>query len=143
MQIHQLKRRTPNTKAQKVGRGGKRGTTSGHGSKGQRSRAGHRIRPAERDLISRLPKLRGVKNRRINPPAKVLNVGDIDRFFKEEGEITQKLLVDRGMLSSLKERVKLLGSGEIKRAVTIIGIQVSESAKKKIEAAGGSVNKNT
>ncbi len=140
MRLHSLQSGVIRKKKKRVGRGGKRGTFSGHGNKGQRSRAGHRIRPAERDLISRLPKLRGVKHKRISPPARVLNIRDINRFFKDEKEITRKLLVDRGMISNVKERVKLLGNGVIKRAVTIRGIQVSESAKKKIEAVGGSVN---
>lgn len=52
--VHFLKRKAP-----RVGRGGKRGTTSGKGQKGQKARAGRRIRPAERDLIIRIPKLRG------------------------------------------------------------------------------------
>jgi large subunit ribosomal protein L15 len=47
----------------RVGRGGKRGTTAGRGTKGQKARSGHCIRPAERDLIQRLPKLRGYKNK--------------------------------------------------------------------------------
>ncbi len=63
MQLHELKPNYSNKKGKRVGRGGKRGTTSGHGTKGQKSRAGHRIRPAERDLIQRLPKLRGFRNK--------------------------------------------------------------------------------
>jgi large subunit ribosomal protein L15 len=63
MQLHELKPFHPNKKQRRVGRGGKRGTTSGRGTKGQKARAGHRIRPAERDLIQRLPKLRGFKNK--------------------------------------------------------------------------------
>lgn len=50
-------------KKPRVGRGGKRGTTAGHGQKGQKSRAGRRIRPAERDLMQRIPKLRGYNNK--------------------------------------------------------------------------------
>ena len=52
-------------KKKRVGRGGKRGTTSGRGTKGQKSRSGHRIRPAERDLLIRIPKLRGYRNKSI------------------------------------------------------------------------------
>jgi len=63
MQLHDLKPLHPNKSSKRVGRGGKRGTTSGRGTKGQRARAGHRIRPAERDLIQRLPKLRGFANK--------------------------------------------------------------------------------
>ncbi|OGY57237.1 MAG: hypothetical protein A3E61_01280 [Candidatus Colwellbacteria bacterium RIFCSPHIGHO2_12_FULL_43_12] len=63
MQLHDLKPFHLNKTGKRVGRGGKRGTTSGHGTKGQKSRSGHKIRPAERDLIQRLPKLRGFRNK--------------------------------------------------------------------------------
>ncbi len=59
MQLHELRAIHKDEDAKRVGRGGKRGTTSGKGQKGQKSRSGHRIRPAERDMIQRLPKLRG------------------------------------------------------------------------------------
>ncbi len=66
MQLHQLKPTHPLSSSKRVGRGGKRGTFSGRGTKGQHARAGHRIRPAERDFIQRLPKLRGVGNVALN-----------------------------------------------------------------------------
>jgi len=59
MQLHQLKRNTPNKKAKRVGRGGKRGKTSGRGMKGQKARAGTSGRPEMRDIIKKIPKLRG------------------------------------------------------------------------------------
>ncbi len=62
MQLHQLQADHPGKGIKRVGRGGKRGTFSGRGTKGQHSRAGRRIRPAERDYIQHLPKLRGVGN---------------------------------------------------------------------------------
>lgn len=63
MQLHELQPNHGYADRKRIGRGGKRGNTSGRGQKGQKSRAGRRIRPAERDLIQRLPKLRGVKNK--------------------------------------------------------------------------------
>ncbi|MFH1188555.1 MAG: hypothetical protein V1652_01780 [bacterium] len=63
MQLHELQSLHCNKKEKRVGRGGKRGTYSGRGVKGQSSRAGHRIRPAERDLIQSMPKLRGFANK--------------------------------------------------------------------------------
>ncbi|OGY60161.1 MAG: hypothetical protein A3B23_00070 [Candidatus Colwellbacteria bacterium RIFCSPLOWO2_01_FULL_48_10] len=63
MQLHELQPVYPNRSRIRIGRGGKRGNTSGRGQKGQKSRAGRRIRPAQRDLIQRMPKLRGVKNK--------------------------------------------------------------------------------
>ena len=59
MQFNTLKRKTPNKKSKMVGRGGKRGKTSGRGTKGQNARAGRKKRPELRDFIKRVPKLRG------------------------------------------------------------------------------------
>ncbi|OIO49751.1 MAG: hypothetical protein AUJ39_00315 [Parcubacteria group bacterium CG1_02_42_13] len=70
MQLHELAPIHINKGKKRIGRGGKRGTYSGRGTKGQKARAGHRIRPAERDLIQRLPKLRGFNNK---PKAKKSN----------------------------------------------------------------------
>ena len=119
MLLHQIK--IKNKKKQpRVGRGGKRGTTSGKGQKGQKSRAGRRIRPAIRDYIQRLPKLRGYRNKSIFKKLPVLNVGDLEKLLP-------------GM------KVKVLGAGEVKRAFHLVGLPVSKTAKVKIEAAGGSV----
>lgn len=104
----------------RVGRGGKRGTTSGKGQKGQKSRSGHRIRPAERDLIQRLPKLRGYRNKSLQKKLPVINVGDLESF-------------------KFDRRVKILGEGEVKKPFHIVNLPVSKSAKAKIEAVGGSV----
>jgi len=59
MQFHTLTRKTKNKKSYKVGRGGKKDKTSGRGTKGQKSRAGSKLRPEMRDTIKRVPKLRG------------------------------------------------------------------------------------
>ncbi|OGY62808.1 MAG: hypothetical protein A2745_03385 [Candidatus Harrisonbacteria bacterium RIFCSPHIGHO2_01_FULL_44_13] len=129
MQLHQLQPRHPlKNKKPRVGRGGKRGTTSGRGTKGQKARAGHRIRPAERDYIQRLPKLRGRKNKPKSPKLNVVNVGDLESIIKG-GVIDGKIL----------PKTKILGDGEIKKAYQVKNVPVSQSAKKKIEAAGGTV----
>lgn len=81
MQLHELQPTYPNKSRRRIGRGYTRGKKAGKGQKGQRSRAGHSIRPAEKDLIQRLPKLRGVKNkprvykknRRMNNEARIMN----------------------------------------------------------------------
>ncbi len=125
-------------KQKRVGRGGKRGTTAGRGQKGQRARSGHRIRPAERDLLIRIPKLRGVKNLRKSPEAVVLNVGELSRVFPA-GIIDKKVLMELGIIRSAAVRVKILGAGETKKAFTVSGVELSAEARKKIEAAGGSI----
>jgi len=121
--LHGLK----NKKAKRIARGGKRGTTAGRGTKGQKSRAGHRIRPAERDLLIRLPKLRGYKNKPISKKLRVVNIGDLEKMAEKE--------FNKNNLGP----VKILGKGELAKAVTIQGLPVSKSAKLKIEKAGGSI----
>ncbi len=65
MQIHELQPLHKFSDKKRIGRSGKRGTYSGRGQKGQGARSGHKIRPANRDYIQRLPKLRGIGNRGI------------------------------------------------------------------------------
>ncbi len=116
-----------NYREKRIGRGGKRGTTSGRGTKGQKSRSGHRIRPAERDLLIRLPKLRGYRNKSISKKIRGLNVGSLET--KKETEFSK---VNLGT-------VKILGGGDLKKKISVTGLAVSKSAKEKIEKAGGSV----
>ncbi len=116
-----------NAREQRVARGGKRGTTAGRGTKGQKSRSGHRIRPAERDLLIRLPKLRGYRNKSINEKVRGVNVGELEK--KEGAEFSSANL----------GKVKILGGGELKKKVSVKGLAVSKSAKEKIEKAGGSI----
>ncbi len=139
MQLHTLQaKKTALTKKKKrIGRGGKRGTYSGRGQKGQRARAGHRIRPAERDLIMRFPKLRGVKNKRKTPRAVTVNVGELARLFPEASELNLTVFVEAGIIRKRNEAVKILGGGEVRKAYAITGIPLSASARKKIEKAGG------
>ena len=114
-------------KKKRVGRGGKRGTTSGRGTKGQKSRSGHRIRPAERDLLIRIPKLRGYRNKSIQKKLGVINVQELSN------------LTDKIFTKKILGNVKILGIGELSRPVTVEGLTVSKSAKEKIEKAGGTV----
>lgn len=139
VQLHTLTSSVKRRGKKRVGRGGKRGTFSGRGSKGQHARAGRKIRPAERDLFMRIPKLRGIKNIRRQSHAIVLDIANLERIAGAVTEITPALLVERGIISNTRERVKILGNSLVKRAFTIKDIPISEGAKKKIEAAGGSV----
>lgn len=143
MQLHQLSSTTKN-KAPRIGRGGKRGSYSGRGVKGQKSRAGHRMRPAIRDLVLRLPKIRGFRNKPTALKAIVLNVKDLDGLRKKSGG---ELVVSIESLKALGKvpmryqgPVKILSEGEIDFAVKVSGVKVSESAKAKIEKAGGQVD---
>jgi large subunit ribosomal protein L15 len=120
MLLHEISSKNKN-KAPRVGRGGKRGTTAGRGQKGQTAHAGRGIRPADRDYIQRLPKLRGRgthQNKPHAPKLPVINIGDLD--------LTKKIPAG----------YKILGGGEITKSVRIYG-PVSKSARAKIEKAGG------
>ncbi|MEK6872095.1 MAG: uL15 family ribosomal protein [Nanoarchaeota archaeon] len=116
-----------NTREKRVGRGGKRGTTSGRGTKGQKSRSGHVIRPAERDFLIRLPKLRGYRNKSIREKVRGIRVDKLETM--PGNEFSKENLGN----------VKILDGGELKKSVTVKGLPVSKSAKEKIEKAGGKV----
>ena len=141
MQVHELQpgKGARSRRKKCIGRGGKRGTYSGRGQKGQRARAGHRIRPAERDLIMRFPKLRGVKNRRRAPRAFVVNVGDLERLFPDTNLVTPRAFLKIRAIKRMGEPVKILGGGEVKRAFTVENVSLSASAREKLEKAGGAV----
>lgn len=146
MQLHEIKRVHKNKSSRQVGRGGKRGKTSGRGHKGQRARAGGKVRPEVRDEIKRLPKLRGesavgsLRSYKVQPA--VVNVSKIDENFKKGEVVSPISLTEKGLISVKKGRVqnvKILGNGDIKTALTFENCIVSKTALEKIEKAGGSV----
>ena len=142
MQIHNLKRVTKNRKTAIVGRGGKRGKTSGRGGKGQTARAGHKIRPEWRDTIKKMPKLRGYSFKSINEKFVVINVGQLDIAFSNGDSVTPAILVKNGILEIRLGKnpvVKILGLGDLSKKLIVSGCRVSAEAKAKIEKAGGSV----
>ncbi len=148
MQSHKLKRNTKNKKTKQVGRGGTRGKTSGHGHKGQKARAGAKIRPALRDVIKRIPKLRGesasgsLRSDRSAKKPLVFNLSLIEEIFESGDDVNPKALVEKGALKKQGGKipsVKILGNGEITKKVEVSGCTISDSATKKIEKAGGSV----
>ena len=146
MQFHNLKRNTANRKAKQVGRGGTRGKTSGRGTKGQNARAGRKKRPEMRDIIKRLPKLRGrgknfLKSR--NAEMAPIKLSVIEANFAALEVVSPKSLVEKNLLKSKSGKnpmVKILAVGKISKAVNFEQVQVSASAKKMIEAAGGKIN---
>ena len=141
MQLHQLQPRYKNKTKKRIGRGGKRGTYSGRGQKGQKSRAGHRIRPAERDLIQRLPKLRGFKFKPLKSKPLIINIGNLAAKVKSN-IINRQTLLEAGLIGKSDRKIKILGpkKGEIKQAFQIEGLEVSKKLRKAIEANGGRVS---
>ena len=143
MKLHNLKRKTPNYKAAQVGRGGKRGKTSGRGTKGQDSRAGHKKRPELRDFIKRMPKLRGYAFKSFAEVAVPVPLSAIEKNFKDGDMVEPKTLVQKGVIERTEgnfPRVKILSTGEITKKVTVSGCEISASAKAAIEKAGGKVH---
>lgn len=139
MQLHDLKSSKNKKKKKRVGRGGKRGTYSGRGQNGQRANAGGRLPSPERELIKKLPKLRGIKNKSQKTAAVVINVGNLNKVFGEEKEITPGLFFEKGIIRKKSNPVKILGNGEVDGAYNVKNVAVSKSAKLKIENAGGKV----
>lgn len=138
MQIHELRSKFRRPKIKRIGRGGKRGTYSGKGQKGQKARAGHKIRPAERDLLSRLPKLRGVKNKAYRSGVLVIKTHEIEKIFGDK-PINRATLLQAGLIKRNSDKVKILDGSEVKKALAIIGLPISQKAKAKIEKAGGTI----
>jgi large subunit ribosomal protein L15 len=148
MQIHNLKPTTPSKETKRIGRGGKRGKTSGRGGKGQTARTGNSGRPEMRDIIKRIPKLRGHgknRSRTVNAervlPA-VVNLNAIESAFEANAQVTPVTLLAHGLIGKNGGRVpqvKILGTGEITKKFTVSGCTFSEGAKAKIEKAGGAI----
>jgi large subunit ribosomal protein L15 len=145
MQLHTLKRKTPNKKSRQVGRGGTRGKTSGRGTKGQNARAGRKKRPELRDFIKRMPKLRGrgvSPLKSIQKNASAVNLKTISELYKAGEVVNVTTLVEKGAIRAKKReatRVKILGTGELDKKVIFEGVEISNAAKAKVEAAGAEV----
>lgn len=146
MQFHQLRPIHKAKRIKRVGRGGKRGTYSGRGLKGQKSRAGRKFKPVIRELIKRYPKLRGYRFRgKAYHPKHVIvgvNIGIIDKKFVAADTITPEALAEKRIIRRIKgrlPRVKLLGGGEISKPFFVKDCLASKAAGKKIEAAGGNI----
>ncbi|MDD4466899.1 MAG: uL15 family ribosomal protein, partial [Candidatus Pacebacteria bacterium] len=94
MQIHELKIKNKAKKKKRVGRGGKRGTYSGRGMKGQKSRAGRKMEPLIRGSIKRYPKLKGYKFKSFKDIV-VLNLSVLNKKFNEGEKVTPQILVSK------------------------------------------------
>ncbi len=141
MELHTLKRKTPNQKARQVGRGGTRGKTSGRGGKGQTARAGNKRRPQMRDIIKKLPKLRGYRFNSAKTKFSAVNVGALN-IFEKGATVNPESLFKASLVrksGGTMPKVKILGSGELKVSLSIVNCLVSASARAKIEKAGGTV----
>ncbi len=142
MQLHEVKPKHKIKKRKRIGRGGKRGTYSGRGIKGQKSRAGGKLRPEMRDIIKKIPKKRGYRFKSIREKAQIVNLESLEKHFsKEPAIITPELLLKAGLIRKIKGRmpeVKILlarrssksEGGELSKKLKIAGCKMSKSVEK-------------
>ena len=141
MQLHQLKPIHKQRRAKRVGRGGKRGTYSGRGGKGQTARTGYRLQPRVRELLKKYPKLRGYK-RIAQTNVVTVKLATLEKHFAQGETVNPAVLAQKKIAGTMKGKevaIKILGDGEITKALTIEKCAVSKSAKAKIEKAGGTI----
>jgi large subunit ribosomal protein L15 len=143
MKLHELKN-VPGAVHRKkrvgCGEGGGHGKTSGKGGKGQTARSGGSIRPGfeggQMPLYRKLPH-RGFNNYNHRVELPVVNIGDLASLDAKITDVNAEVLVSSGLLRSGETSVKVLGDGELSRALKVTAAKFSESAKAKIEKAGG------
>jgi large subunit ribosomal protein L15 len=146
VKLHDLKPGEGATKKRRrAGRGiaAGRGKTAGRGTKGQKARSGGSLPPyfegGQLPLVRKLPFARGVGFR--DPWRVRFTPVNLDRLegFSEGSEVTPEALVDAGIIKGAKELVVILGRGELSCPLTVKAHRFSDSARSKIEAAGGTV----
>lgn len=143
MKLHELKPAKGSTKKRKRkarGMASGNGKTAGRGHTGQNSRSGGGVRPGfeggQMPLQRRIPK-RGFTNI-FKKEISEVNIESLNKF--EEGEVvTPELLVEKGFIKKIKDGVKILGKGELEKKLEVKAHSFSETAKEKIEKAGGKI----
>lgn len=143
MQLHQLKPIHYKKERQRIGRGGKKGTYSGRGIKGQMSRAGRKPRPGfsggdtpllkrfpkQRGSVGKINKRRGVKLARLKTKIIVLDIKKIEKKFKEGEMVSPQSLLEKGIISRIKKRipaVKILAVGQAKKKLEFKGVRLTK-----------------
>lgn len=142
MKLHELYPAAGATKeVKRIGRGhgSGHGKTAGKGHKGQWARSGGGVRPGfeggQTSLARRMPK-RGFNNI-FATEYTVVNVADLEARFENGAVIDTDALIDAGLVTKVLDGVKVLGNGEVTKSFTVKAAKSSESAKAKIESAGG------
>jgi large subunit ribosomal protein L15 len=148
--LSNLKPAQPRKARKRIGRGlgSGKGRYSGRGLKGQKSRAGsHSMRPGfeggQMPIAMRLPKMRGSTSKDAMPIGPFMthtvpvNLRDLERVFDDGAEVTLEALIEKGLIKNTKIDVKVLGSGDLTKKLTVTAHSFSASARAKIEEAGG------
>jgi large subunit ribosomal protein L15 len=150
LNLHSLKPAQPRTERKRVGRGlgSGKGRYAGRGIKGQKARSGSHKLPAgfeggQMPIDMRLPKLRGNTSADARPVGpfrtytQPVNLRDLEERFEAGADVTLEALLDKGLISNTGVDVKILGSGELTKKLSVTAHRFSTSAREKIEAAGG------
>ena len=142
MKLHELNA-LPEAKKRKIvgrGPGSNWGKTSGKGQKGQKSRSGVSIKPwfqgGQAPLYRRIPK-RGFNNARFEEVFAVINLADLNKFFKDGDVVTPEVLKEKGIIKKQLAGIKVLGNGSLDIKLTVKAHRFSSAAVTKIENAGG------
>ena len=148
MELHELRPIHKQKKPKRIGRGGKRGTYSGRGIKGQRSRAGRKFMPLIRNWIKRYPKLRGYRSKKLQSVSRpsVVNLEILEKKFKPEDTVSPDILIAKKIIRRIKGKVpevKILGKGKLTKKLIIKDCQLSKTAEEKIKKVGGTVELKT
>ncbi|MBI2050028.1 MAG: uL15 family ribosomal protein [Candidatus Staskawiczbacteria bacterium] len=142
MQIHELKPKHNLKRKKRIGRGGKKGTYSGRGIKGQKARAGRKLVPIIRDLIKRYPKLRGYRSFVLKNNLAVVNLDILEKISKTGDVINPVNLIKKGVIGNIKGKapqVKILGKGKLSKKLIVENCKVSKTALEAIKKAGGTI----
>jgi large subunit ribosomal protein L15 len=148
MQFHNLQSKNISRSKKRIGRGGKRGTYSGKGMKGQKSRSGtggtNIPEKGRSSWVKRFPKLGGFNS--VYRRNLIVQSKDLAKFFKDGDTVTLQSLIEKKLLKNPKrgfsgkmQSVKILNNGLIDKKLFIKGCLVSKEVKKMVEKAGGSV----
>ena len=145
MRLHDLKP-NPGAKHRRkrlgLGESSGKGKTSGKGHKGQKARSGGSIRPGfeggQMPLYRRLPK-RGFNNNAFKTFYGVVNLDSLEKIFSVGDTVSEETLRKAGLVKGRFDGVKILGRGELTKALTVQVDEVSATAREKIEKAGGKV----
>ncbi len=125
------------------GRGSHRGKTSGKGHNGQNARSGGGVRPGfeggQMPIYRRVAR-RGFSNYPFRKIVTPVNLSALQRVFKSGETVTLQSLKDRRVVKKHTEMVKILATGEVKKKLTVKDLPMSQAARAKIEAAGGTVS---
>jgi len=146
MQLYEIKPKNKKKNRKRIGRGGKRGTYSGRGIKGQKARAGAGIKPGFRGgdtpLWKKFSKSRGASKKvEVKQPSfrlrrqkpETVNLSDLNKKFKEGEVVSPKILKEKKLVNKIRYGVKILGRGQLNKKLIFKNVLFSQKVKEKLD----------